>query len=64
MGLVGVVVALTKINFNFLSNWMEQDCGDSSLFNFEKNWIPFGSTERKENCHHDHIPFNLKGNEN
>ena len=22
--------------------------------------LPFGSENRKENCHHDHIPFNLK----
>ena len=28
------------------------------------NWIPFGSENRKENCHHDHIPFNVKGNGN
>ena len=28
------------------------------------NGIPFGSENRKENCHHDCIPFNVKGNEN
>ena len=28
------------------------------------NWIPFGSKNRKENFHHDHIPFNVKGNGN
>ena len=26
------------------------------------NEILFGSKNRKENCHHDHIPFNAKGN--
>ena len=28
------------------------------------NGIPFGSENRKENCHHDHIPLNEKGNGN
>ena len=28
------------------------------------NGIPFGSENRTENCHHDHIPFNLRGNGN
>ena len=32
------------------------------LFNSEPNGIPFGSKNPKENCHHDHIPFKLKGN--
>ena len=36
--------------------------GDSFPFDFEPNGIPFGSENRKENCHHDHIPFNFKGN--
>ena len=27
----------------------------------EQNGIPFGSENRKENCHQDHIPFNVKG---
>ena len=27
------------------------------------NGIPFGSENRKETRHHDHIPFNVKGNE-
>ena len=26
------------------------------------NGIPFGSENRKENCPHDHTPFNVKGN--
>ena len=34
---------------------------DSFSFDFEPNGIPFGSENRKENCHHDHIPFNVKG---
>ena len=28
------------------------------------NRIPFGPENRKENCHHDHIPFNVNGNRN
>ena len=32
-------------------------------FRFEPNGISFGSN-RKENHHHDHIPFNVKGNGN
>ena len=30
---------------------------------FEPNKFPFGS-KSNENRHHDHTPFNLKGNEN
>ena len=40
---------------------MGYDRGDSFLFDFEPNGIPFGSENRKENCHHDYIPFNVKG---
>ena len=40
---------------------MGYDRGDSFPFDFEPNGIPFGSENRKENCHHDHIPFNVKG---
>ena len=54
---------------------MGYDRGDSIPFDFEPNGIPFGSKSkgkgnqmefhlvqnRKENCHHDHIPFNVKG---
>ena len=43
---------------------MGYDRGDSLPFDFEPNGIPIGSENRKENCHHDHIPFNLKGNGN
>ena len=43
---------------------MGYDRGDSFPFDFEPNIIQFGSENRKENCHHDHIPFNLKGNGN
>ena len=43
---------------------MGYDCGDSFLFDFGPNEIQFGSENRKENCHHDHIPFNVKGNGN
>ena len=43
---------------------MGYDCGDSFPFDFESNEIPFGSENRKENCHHNHISFDLKGNGN
>ena len=43
---------------------MGSDRGDSFPFDFERNGIPFGSENRKENCHHDHISFNVKGNGN
>ena len=36
---------------------MAYDRGDSFPFDFEPNGIAFGSENRKENCHHDHIPF-------
>ena len=42
---------------------MEDDRGDRFPFDFEPNRIPFGSN-RKVYCHHDHIPFNMKGNRN
>ena len=41
---------------------MGYDCGDSFPFDFETNGNPIGSENRKKNCHHDHISFNLKGN--
>ena len=40
---------------------MGYDRGDSFLFDFEPNRIPFGS---KSKGYHDHIPFSVKGNEN
>ena len=42
---------------------MGYDRGDSFLFDFEPNGNSFGS-KLEENCHHDYIPFNLKGNGN
>ena len=36
--------------------------GDCFPFDFEPNGTPFGSENRMENCHPDHIPFNVKGN--
>ena len=42
---------------------MGYDRGDSFPFDFEPNEIPFGS-KSLVNCHHDHIPFNVKGNGN
>ena len=41
---------------------MRYDRGDDFPFDFEPNGIPFGLENRKENCHHDHILFNVKGN--
>ena len=43
---------------------MGYDRGDSFPFDFKPNGLPFGSNNRKENCHHDHIPFDVKGNGN
>ena len=43
---------------------MGYDRGDIFPFDFEPNGFSFGSENRKENCHHDHIPFNVKGNGN
>ena len=40
---------------------MGYDRDDSFPFDFKPNGIPFGSKNQKENCHHDHIPFNVKG---
>ena len=42
---------------------MEYGRGDSSPFYFKPNGIPLAQN-RKEICHHDHMPFNLKENEN
>ena len=53
---------LRKLVFHFLSDWMGYDRGDSFPFNFEPNGIQFGSENWKKNFHHDHIPFNVKGN--
>ena len=39
---------------------MGYDRDDNFPLNFEPNGIPSGS-KSKENCHHDHIPFNVKG---
>ena len=52
---------LRKLYFQFLSHWMGYDRGGNFTFDFTPNGIPFGSENRKENCNHDHIPFNLKG---
>ena len=52
--------ALRKLCFHFLSQWMGYDRGDSFLSIL--NQIKFHLvSNRKENCHHDHIPFSLKG---
>ena len=55
-------VTLKKLYFHFLSNWMGYDRGNSFPFDF-LNQMDFHLVQnRKENCPHDHIPFNLKGN--
>ena len=41
---------------------MGYDRGDSFNLDFEPNGISFGSENRKETCHHDHIPFNVRVN--
>ena len=42
---------------------MGYDCGDS--FPLHLNQMEFHLVQnRKENCHHDHIPCNMKGNGN
>ena len=41
---------------------MGYDRGGSVPSDFEPNGISFGSENLKENCHHDHIPLNFKGN--
>ena len=51
---------LRKLVFHFLSHCMRYDRGDSFPLDFEQNGFPFGSEIRKENCHHNNIPFNLK----
>ena len=40
---------------------MGYDRGDSFPFDSEPNGSPIGSENGNENCHHDHIPFNVKG---
>ena len=34
------------------------------VIDFEPKGNQFGSENWKENCHHEHIPFDLKGNAN
>ena len=53
----------TSIPFLFKLNGI-WSCGQFSFRFPEPNEIPFCSENRKENFHHDHIPFNLKGNGN
>ena len=53
--------ALRKLVFHFLSYWMGYGRGDS--FPFDLNQMEFHLVQnRKESCHRDHIPFNVKGN--
>ena len=39
-------IALRKLHFHFLSNWMGYDRDDSFPFDFESNGIPFGSKSK------------------
>jgi len=69
---------LRELAFHFLSHWMGSNFGDRFPFDFEPNGNPFGLNSlsilnqmeihlvqnRKENCHHDQIPFNVKGSGN
>ena len=49
-----------KTIFHFHSHWMGYDHGDSFPIDF-LNRMEFHLVQnRKENCHHDHISFNLK----
>ena len=43
---------------------MGYDRGDGFPFDFEPNGNPFGSKSKGDDdlVHHDHIPFNSKGN--
>ena len=45
---------------------MEYDRGDSFPIDIlnQMEFHSFGSENRKENCPHDHIPFNVRGKEN
>ena len=40
------------------------DRGCSFPFDFKPNGVPYLVQNQKENCHHDHIPSHLTGNEN
>ena len=54
---------LRKLYFHFLSNRM--GCGCGTVFLSILNQIEFHLVQNlKENCHHDHIPFDLKGKGN
>ena len=57
---------LRKLVFDFLSNWMGYDRGDSLHFDF-LNQMEYSIWFRKSKgilSPHDHIPFNLEGNGN
>ena len=57
--------AFRKLDLNFLSNWMGYDrVLTVFLLIFWTKWNSILVQNQKENCHHDHIPFNVKGNGN
>ena len=41
-----IIYTLRKLVFHFLSHWMGYDRGDSFIFDFEPNGIPFGSKSK------------------
>ena len=52
-------------NFIFFSSQIEWDMFMMTVFLSIWNQMEFHLVQnRKENCHHDHIPFNVKGNGN
>ena len=53
---------LRKVAFHFLSLWMGCDRGDCFLFDFMDQMDIYLVQNSMENCHHDHISFNMKGN--
>ena len=60
MYIYNYIYTLRKLYLHFLSHWMGYDRGDnflSILNQMELNLVQ----NRKENCHNDHIPFNVKG---
>ena len=53
---------LRKLDFHFLSNRLGYDRGDSFLFDFEPNGIPFGSKSIGTLSQRLYIPVDLKEN--
>ena len=62
------LVSYHWVNYISISFHIERDMIDWSwwqfFFGFRTKWISIWFQNRKENCHHDHIPFNVKENGN